>query len=177
MTAQIRIALAADANAFPVVERSAGELFRSVPGLEWVADDVDTPHQEYEPHIRAGSTWVLVDGSAEIVGFISCESVGSEFHVWQLNVRANHQGKGLGKCLVRTACAGARARGLSALTLTTFRLVPWNEPFYRRLGFQTLPESTIGPRLAATLDAESQRGLPRERRCAMRLALGERSPC
>jgi hypothetical protein len=59
LTAQIRIALAADANAFPPVERSAGELFRSVPVLEWVAGDVDMPHQEYEPYIGAGSTWVF----------------------------------------------------------------------------------------------------------------------
>jgi ribosomal protein S18 acetylase RimI-like enzyme len=177
MTAQIRIALLPDANALPVVERSAGELFRSVPGLEWVADDVDMQPQEYEPHIQAGSTWVSVAGSAGIVGFISCESVGSEFHIWQLNVRATHQGSGLGKRLVRTACAGALARGLAAVTLTTFRLVPWNEPFYQRLGFQTLTEATIGPRLAAILDAESRRGLPREHRCAMRLPLDAKDPC
>jgi GNAT superfamily N-acetyltransferase len=176
MTLRIRTALLPDATAFPAVERSAGELFRSVPGLAWVADDVDTPAHAYESHIRAASTWVSVNGSAEIVGFVSCEPFGPEFHIWQLNVCADHQGSGLGKRLLRTACEQARARGFSAATLTTFRQLPWNEPFYQRLGFQTLSEPTVGSRLAAILDAEALRGLPRDRRCAMRLSLGELTP-
>lgn len=176
MTPRIRLALLPDATAFPAVERSAGELFRSVQGLMWVADDIDMPAQAYEPHIRAGSAWVTVNESAEIVGFVSCEPIGSEFHVWQLNVCADHQGRGLGKRLLRTACEQARERGLSAATLTTFRQLPWNESFYLRLGFQTLSEATVGPRLAAILDAEALRGLPRDRRCAMRLPLGELTP-
>jgi hypothetical protein len=42
--AVIRPAIAADAALLPEVERSAGESFRSIPDLAWLADDeVTTP--------------------------------------------------------------------------------------------------------------------------------------
>ncbi|WP_373691614.1 hypothetical protein [Hyalangium versicolor] len=66
------------------------------------------------------------------------------------------------------AAAYSRREGLAALTLTTFRGVPWNEPFYARLGFETLEGAAIGERLSAILRDEVLKGLPGERRCAMR---------
>ena len=38
--------------------------------------------------------------------------------------------------------------GLPCLTLTTFRDVPWNAPWYSRLGFEPAPDE---PRLAELL--------------------------
>jgi hypothetical protein len=63
----------------------------------------------------------------------------------------------------------ARRAGLAAVTLTTFRAIPWNAPFYRSLGFVVLTADTISERLAAILADETARGF--EDRCAMRLAL------
>ena len=57
------------------------------------------------------------------------------------------------------------------MTLTTFRTIPWNCPFYERLGFRTLDEADLSPRLLAVLDEEDAHGLPRDTRCAMRLTL------
>jgi hypothetical protein len=63
----------------------------------------------------------------------------------------------------------ARAQGLAALTLTTFRHVAWNGPFYARYGFVELHEDALDEHLARTVRAETARGLPN--RCAMRLVL------
>lgn len=63
--------------------------------------------------------------------------------------------------------AHARAKGLLAITLTTFKNVPWNAPFYARLGFEQLPEATLAPRLAAILAEEYRRGFAPGSRCAM----------
>ncbi len=60
---------------------------------------------------------------------------------------------------------------MEALTLTTFRDVPWNAPLYQRLGFELLTGPEIGERLARILVGEAERGLPGDRRCAMRLLL------
>ena len=38
---------------------------------------------------------------------------------------------------------------MPAVTLTTFRDVPWNAPYYERLGFRTLAADEITPGLAA----------------------------
>jgi len=54
----------------------------------------------------------------------------------------------------------------TALTLTTFRYVPWNTPFYRSCGFELV--NPIGyPMLLATMEAEREGGLPLEQRCGM----------
>jgi hypothetical protein len=63
---------------------------------------------------------------------------------------------------------------LVALTLTTFRDVAWNGPFYQRLGFEELAAHDLSPDLAQILAHEAARGLPGDRRCAMRLDLSER---
>ena len=55
-----------------------------------------------------------------------------------------------------------------AVTLTTFRDVPWNAPFYTRLGFAMLDELTLPAGLAAKREQETRHGLPPETRCAMR---------
>jgi N-acetylglutamate synthase-like GNAT family acetyltransferase len=86
-------------------------------------------------------------------------------------VLTEHQGRGSGRRLIETARAHAELTGLSALKLTTFRDVPWNGPFYARLGFEMLSPSSLGNRLSAILANEAAGGLPRERRCAMRLNL------
>jgi hypothetical protein len=43
----------------------------------------------------------------------------------------------------------AAGRGLPALTLITFRGVPWNAPYYERLGFRELAPAELTPGLAA----------------------------
>jgi hypothetical protein len=72
---------------------------------------------------------------------------------------------------MHTAIEHARAQALRSITLTTFREVPWNGPFYRSLGFQVLSPEELEPRLRDILDDETQRGFPAEERCAMRLSI------
>ena len=62
----------------------------------------------------------------------------------------------------------ALVRRMRAVTLTTFRAVPWNGPYYRSLGF-TVVAPAPGTHLFQALAEESARGLPD--RCAMKLAL------
>ena len=51
---------------------------------------------------------------------------------------ADFQCQGAGRKLLLMAVEHARDRALYGLTLTTFRELPWNEPFYQRMGFGTL---------------------------------------
>jgi hypothetical protein len=79
--------------------------------------------------------------------------------------------QGIGTALVSAVCAWAVAKGLGAVTLTTFRDVAWNAPFYRRFGFRVIDDLTpglaairtrehalgdddLGPRVAMRLDLE-----------------------
>ncbi len=51
--------------------------------------------------------------------------------------------------LLERVIESARQMGYPAVTLTTFREVPWNAPFYTRLGFAMLDELTLPAGLAA----------------------------
>jgi GNAT superfamily N-acetyltransferase len=53
------------------------------------------------------------------------------------------------------------------VTLTTFRDVPWNMPFYERLGFREIPHDQLSARLRGVVHDETRRGLDPVRRVVM----------
>ncbi|MDR3512418.1 MAG: GNAT family N-acetyltransferase [Caulobacteraceae bacterium] len=168
---RIRPARPHEAGALPAIERSAGALFASLPDLAWIAGHELTPAEFYGPLIVAGSVWVAESPDAGLVGFVAAETVLGVLHVWELAVHGAFQQRGLGRRLMTAAVDHARALGLEAVTLTTFRDVAWNAPFYESLGFEIADERTLAHRLSDILRGEVVRGLPGERRCAMRLSL------
>ncbi len=94
----------------------------------------------------------------------------------EADVHPAHARQGLGAALFGLLGRWARARGYPALLLTTFGDVPWNAPYYQRLGFRLLRDEELGPGLRAIRAQETQLGLPPESRVCMRLALGEALP-
>ncbi|WP_206604336.1 hypothetical protein [Arthrobacter pityocampae] len=66
-----------------------------------------------------------------------------------------------------------RQQGCSALTLTTFADVPWNAPYYARLGFAIVAPERLTPGLRAVRDHEAAVGLDAWHRVAMRRPLGD----
>jgi hypothetical protein len=68
-----------------------------------------------------------------------------------------------------------RQRGEQELWLTTYSHVPWNRPFYERIGFELAAAQQCGPELCETLQ-EQRRHLPEpEQRIAMLLRIADRS--
>ena len=169
MAPTVRLATFADAALLPAIETSAGESFRALPDLAWIADEEIGGSEIYPARIAEGCLWVVEDSPEGVAGFLSAQPFGAELHVWELAVAQPSQRRGLGRLLLDAAQHRARVDGLAALTLTTFRHVAWNAPFYERYGFRTLEGAETGARLAETLRLEAERGLPD--RCAMRLLL------
>lgn len=168
--AWIRAATLEDARFLPEIERSSGEAFRAVPDLAWIADDAVMSAEQHAPLIEAGGVWVAVKDS-RIVGFISVETLPEAMHIWQMAVLRAEQGHGLGRALLNMVIETACSRRAPAVTLTTFRDVVWNAPFYAQSGFRIVEPAALCERLRGVLAAEVAHGLPGERRCAMRLAL------
>ena len=169
---EIRATSLSDVELLPAIEQSAGEAFRSHSEFSWVADDSVMSVEDHKRYVAAGTSWVASTGSG-IVGFLCAEAVaGRELHIWELAVCAEVQGSGTGTQLMRHAMASAARDPLCvSLTLTTFRDVAFNAPFYKRLGFEIVEELEEEPRLRALLAAEAAHGLPIESRCAMRLLI------
>lgn len=162
----LRLARPADAELMPAIESAASVVFADDPDL--ANFDYDDPWEvpELQSLIRKGHCLVSHVGD-QMVGFLVTQPFSRELHIWEMDVLPAFQGRGIGAGLVRAVQVDARNSGFRALTLTTFRDLPWNAPFYARLGFEEVTALDAHPRLAGELANEAEDGLPAERRCAM----------
>jgi ribosomal protein S18 acetylase RimI-like enzyme len=161
----IRPTRCADLPDLQQIERAAGELFRAV-GMPHIADDPVPTLEVLAGYQRAGRSWVAVDGD-RAVGFVLVRVVDGAAHIEQVSVDPAYARRRIGRDLINHV--ERRATGLRpALTLTTFRDVPWNGPYYQRLGFTELAPSERGPELVALMAAEAAHGLDPAQRIAMR---------
>lgn len=159
----LRLARADDAAAMPGIERAAAIAFAAEASI----DPAQTRAQaDYARLIRKGHCLVAHVGEA-MAGFLAAEPFSRELHIWEMDVDPAFQRRGIGAGLVRAAMIDARNSGFRALTLTTFRDLAWNGPFYARLGFEEVTALDAHPRLAGELANEVDDGLPADRRCAM----------
>ncbi|WP_103733738.1 GNAT family N-acetyltransferase [Pseudomonas sp. GZJR-8] len=161
--AHIRLARTQDAGLLPAIEHCAAQAFRAIEGLAWLADAASIGVECHRQWIALSTCWVVVDHHDQPQGFLSAERFGDDLHIHEVSVVRPLQGQGWGRRLVETAMNHARAQQLHAVTLTTFVHVPWNAPFYRRLGFATHSD----PRLETILADEYGHGFEPGSRCAM----------
>jgi ribosomal protein S18 acetylase RimI-like enzyme len=157
-----------DLRAVRDVELSAGERFRALddPRVARCADDESFSEAELAPYIRDGRAWVAVDGVA-VVGFVVVDVLDGSAHVEEIAVATEYGRRGHGTALLDAVERWASAAGLARLTLTTFRDVPWNGPWYRTLGFRELDEEEWTDDLRQRRDVEDVRGLPADLRIVM----------
>jgi GNAT superfamily N-acetyltransferase len=155
----------------PVIEVAAAGIFSP----EDIAPELrqeGLPVARFEQAARKGRVWTAVTrSSGRPVGFALAAIVDGSAHLYEMDVQPDHGQRGLGTALVRAVVEWARRQGFSCVTLTTFRHLPWNGPFYHRLGFEELSRAELTPGLAQHLEQEAQHGLDRSKRVAMRLDL------
>ncbi|MFG1696518.1 GNAT family N-acetyltransferase [Nonomuraea sp. NPDC049309] len=113
---------------------------------------------------------VLVEDSPP-AGFALIGQVDGNIHLDQLAVRPERMRQGIGGRLVAAVLDHARACGAPGVTLTTFRDVPWNAPWYARHGFSVLPESAWGPEMRELVAHERELGIEIAPRVVMHHAL------
>ena len=154
-------------EALVAIEREAGALFTTVGMPEIAYDDPGTV-PELEPFRAGGHAWVAVDGANRPVAYLISVVVDGCAHVEQVSVAPAHARRGLGAALIDHLAAVAATEGRPAVTLTTFRDVPWNAPYYERLGFRVIAPADQGPELAALVAEEAER-IPGD---APRVAMG-----
>lgn len=163
----IRGARSADIPLMQEIEVAAGELFADL-GMDLVAGDDPLPRATLGDFVDAGRCWVAVTDDGRPVGYLLVESVDGSAHIEQVSVHPDHGRRGVGTALIDRAAQWARAHGLPAVTLTTFVCVPWNAPYYRRLGFEALTVSDETPGLKAIRAQEKSDGLDQWPRVCMR---------
>ncbi|MFD4023632.1 GNAT family N-acetyltransferase [Streptomyces sp. NPDC058576] len=171
---RIRSARRSDLPLLQDIERAAGEPFRAL-GMAFVADDDPPPLDLLESYRLAGRCWVATDPLSATgdrpLGYVLADPVDDALHIEQVSVDPAAARRGIGRDLIAHLAALAARRGRAALTLTTFTDVPWNAPYYARIGFRVLAEHELTEGLRAIRAEEAQHGLDRWPRVCMRREL------
>lgn len=165
----IRLATHEDAQFLPAVEESAGQTFAGHLKFDWIAHGEVQPVENHVECIANGLEWLAVDHHDEPVGFIMAEHLSDSLHIVELSVQQSAQGQGLGKQLIAQVIEFAKSQQIGRVTLTTFRDIPWNAPYYQRLGFSIMSTAQLTSELQDILQQEVDAGFQASDRCAMQL--------
>jgi len=127
----IRSAQAEHIPALSAIELAAAQLLRGHAPESVLAETTD--ERSFADAARDGRLWVASTGNIP-VGFALVKILADDLpHLEEIDVHPSHGRRGLGTALVREVCEWATLCGYVMLTLTTFRAVAWNLPFYARL--------------------------------------------
>jgi GNAT superfamily N-acetyltransferase len=159
--------VAADFPALQEIEVLAGKTFATL-GMDLVArDDPCTVEQlaEYD-------AW-LVEVDGRTVAYALVEWVDAVLHLEQISVLPEFAHRGIGATLITHIVGNYDT---PALTLTTFVEVPWNGPYYERLGFRWLTPAEETPGLRKIRANEAAHGIDAWPRACMRRELKKSRP-
>lgn len=167
--AMIRFAEPADIPAVELVELSAATVFKGTH-MDFAANHPANAADDLLAAIAARLMWVAIEGDA-VVGFVFAEPCAEGLYVRELSVAAPSHRRGHGGVLMATLIDAARARGDRQLMLTTDRSLPWNAPFYQRLGFCIIEGAAIPAAVQRRLAGQYAAGFDPVHRCAMVMPL------
>jgi hypothetical protein len=105
---------------------------------ERAADDEPATMAELAPFADDGRAWVFADADDRPVAYLLVDVVDGEAHIER---------------------EWAVAHELTALSLTTYADVPWNGPYYARLGFEVVPPDRLAGGMRAIRAIEAAKGL------------------
>jgi GNAT superfamily N-acetyltransferase len=164
---RVRLARLGEAGRVREIEDEAGTLFAGL-GLIDEALDVSFPLDDLARLVSMGQVWVAGPDGGLPVGMVIASVRDGAGYVEEMDVLPAYGRRGLGGRLLEAVCDWAQAHGYPAVTLSTFRDVPWNGPFYRRHGFRDLRPAEWTPGMQAIREKEARHGLRVEARVFMR---------
>lgn len=137
------------------IELAAARLFPTgrVPDL-----DDTVPVAQLQQGLDDGLLWVARQQETT-VGF-TLSTVHEEYlHLLEVAVHPDWGRQGIGRRLVSHVIEQAQQRNLSGVTLTTFRDLDFNGPFYASLGFVEIPVGQQSITIANLVAAEQAAGM------------------
>lgn len=163
---QIRTARTSEISRLREIENAAGTMFS---GLGLIDESLDAAFsQELLAQLLAlGQVWVICTPDDLPVGMVLASVREAAVYIEEIDVMPAYGRRGLGGQLLEWVCRWAQTQGHAAVTLSTFREVPWNGPFYRKHGFRELAPTDWTPGMHRIREKEAQHGLQVESRCFM----------
>jgi N-acetylglutamate synthase-like GNAT family acetyltransferase len=147
----LRAGVPDDFAAMAQISADARSRYRTMAGLGYIADT--PPVAEHRFH--EGRSIVAVTPARTIAGFVLTRPLDGLLLLDNISTSSEFQGQRLGNRLLRAVLNQATAEGHPAVTLTTFREPRWNGPWFRKFGFLSMPDDSIGPELRALIEYQS----------------------
>ena len=139
----ISLARPEDIDALITVDLAAGQLFAPTGLLSEEALRDHVPETVYRQAIEAKDVLKASAPDGAPVGFALISHRGGTLYLDQISVHPQHGRRGIGADLLRQVFLVAKQRRLKLVTLSTFREIPWNAPFYRKMGFREIPRKDM----------------------------------
>jgi GNAT superfamily N-acetyltransferase len=153
------------------IELDAGGAFAEI-GMREIAGHEPPQALELQDFVTAGRAWVAARADDAPVAYLLTTIVDGNSHIEQVSVVRASRRQGIGAGLIDHVSANAAREHRRWVTLTTFRDVPWNAPYYRRLGFAPIRPRDQGRELSDLIQVETARIPGSYPRVAMRRATG-----
>lgn len=168
MASTIRPACLEDLQTIQAIERASAQRFLGV--MDALAHDEPSPLELLAARQEAGGLLVaevLAGEKPTLAGFVMFRLLEQSFYIEQIDVAPAFERQRIGATLIDAVARRAGDAGLARLTLSTFREIPWNAPYYRRLGFIDIAETDLTPGLVAVRREHLARGLDETARVFM----------
>ncbi|HVJ41658.1 MAG TPA: GNAT family N-acetyltransferase [Dongiaceae bacterium] len=161
----LRPARADEVGIIRAVEQAAAQRFRGTD-FDWVAHAGAGSPTSVAASIATGQVLVMTPATGNEAGcpvaFVQFAIIDGAAYIEEIDVLPEHAGHRLAQRLIDAVESWARSQSLPILTLSTFSTIPWNAPYYRRLGFRDMGH--LGPGLAAIRERHRALGLKDEQR-------------
>jgi ribosomal protein S18 acetylase RimI-like enzyme len=156
------------------IELSAAKLFLDTP-YSFLVNAAPLPLDFVQQRFKAGQVWVAVDPHDMVVGYAITQEVDATLYLQQIDVEPTYGCRGIGSALVDTIFVWAKLQGYPSVSLSTFQDIPWNAPFYLKLGFRVLDGSELTAGFQQIRLQEAEAGLPIAERVIMQCELSKMS--
>jgi GNAT superfamily N-acetyltransferase len=163
---EIHMAAPEQVSRLPEIELRAAGLFGPDELPSGIASQT-TPLADYQAAQVQDRLIVAQDEAGVVTGFAHMIELDGRAHLEELDVDPDFGRRGIGSRLVRAACGWGEVRGFKSITLATFLDIPWNAPFYARMGFEVFPERLWSVAHSGLRAHEAEMGLDLDRRVIM----------
>lgn len=158
------------------IEVEANDAWAHIPDLA-VFTGTHAPEEMYNTWLSEGTVFVAHDEAAggKAVGFVAIMPMDGVVYVAEISTAKACQGRGVGSALMAKVFEYARSQAKESkskarISLTTFREITWNKPWYVKRGFREVEAETLGEAHVEKMRSDrEERGLWRGEftRCCM----------
>ncbi len=165
-----RLATLKDLAVLPEIEKRALNRFR------WTKYEIlrMTPSISQEVLIRKqkeDNVWVMDLEASEPKGFAILTTGATFWHLEDLAITEETGRRGYGTLFLKHLIKCAEQKGFSTLSLSTYKDIGWNAPFYFKNGFKEMSESELTPFYQKLRGQEKNMGMNLEERVLLNYEL------